>query len=107
MNKALTQLNLNNVWLSPNGIIVEQRYVKVNKIIHSFRFLGQRRSITINELNKDVINIKKQDSAIMPNITHTLDAANISLVINDSLLALSQLKENNIKVDLDYLYRER
>jgi len=104
MNKALKGLNLNNIWLSPNGIVVEQRYVEMKKDPHYFSFLGKKRNITINTVIKDKINIKKQNAAIMPNITHTLDAANISLVVNDSLLVLSKLKENNIKVDLTTIH---
>ena len=101
MNKLLKLLDLNNVWLSPSGIIVEQRYVNMDKTIKTFSFLGKRRSITIRKPNKNQINLMKQDAAIMPNLTHTLDAANIALVVVDSLILLDKVKsESGTQLDL-------
>lgn len=40
--KFLKNLNLNNVWLSPTGIIVEQRYVEMIKSTYKSSILGKK-----------------------------------------------------------------
>ena len=73
------------------------------KVIES-TVLGHRRSISIKKPNKDLLNISKQNLAIVPNIIHTLDAANVTLVIKDyKKLVESQYKmskEVNLNFDL-------
>jgi DNA-directed RNA polymerase len=47
------------------------------------RILVRTKYITIKKPIKDKINIRKQDEGIMPNIVHSFDASNISLLIKE------------------------
>jgi len=49
MNRFLKQLDLNNIWLSPSGIIVEQRYVKMDTSVINSSVLGKKRKINIRK----------------------------------------------------------
>ena len=64
------------------------------KIVKTTSVLGNRKSITFQKPNIQEINIIKQNAGIMPNITHTLDAANIALVVVDSLIILNNISSN-------------
>ena len=90
MNNLLKKINVNTIWLSPTGIIVVQRYVKMKKNVLKTSVLGLRKSISIQTPMYDSLNISKQNLAIVPNIIHTIDASNVALVILDSM----QLKKN-------------
>src|SRR5271154_953143 len=64
----------------------------MNKIVMSTSVLGNRKSITFQRADPTTINIVKQNAGIVPNITHTLDAANIALVVTDSLTILDNIQ---------------
>jgi hypothetical protein len=100
MNKLLKKLNLSTIWLSPSGIIVEQKYVKMDKFIFTSSVMGKRHSITYQKPNKDKININKQNAAIMPNITHTLDAANIALLVDTNIKYFGEGEKIDSKLDI-------
>jgi DNA-directed RNA polymerase len=84
---------LNTIWLSPGGLIIEQRYVEKNKIDLTTTILGKRKSITIQKPIKEKINLRKQNEAIVPNIVHSFDASNISLLIKELIK-----NNNNINI---------
>jgi len=83
MNKMLKILNLPTIWLSPAGLIIEQNYSPTYKREIITSILGKRNSITINELNRKKIDIRKQNNSIVPNIVHSFDASNIALLIKN------------------------
>jgi len=93
MNRFLKKLNLSPIWLSPSGVIIEQKYVENIKIALVSSILGNRKSITISTPNKNKINLKKQNEGIIPNIVHSLDASNIALLIKELIE-----NQNNINI---------
>jgi DNA-directed RNA polymerase len=42
---------------------------------------GRRKSISIRKFVEDKIDLRKQNEAIVPNLVHSFDASNISLLI--------------------------
>jgi len=83
MNRLLKKLNLSTVWLSPSGLIIEQNYSAVNSRELTTSILGKRKSISIKELDKDKMDLRKQNNAIVPNLVHSFDASNISLLVKN------------------------
>jgi DNA-dependent RNA polymerase len=81
MNKLLRNIKLPTIWLTPGGIIIEQGYSTSYSRDIPTSILGKRRNIRIMEMNKEEIDIRKQNNAIVPNIVHSFDASNISLLI--------------------------
>jgi DNA-directed RNA polymerase len=71
----------------------------MNKSTYNSSILGKKRSITLQKADKNKIDLAKQNAGIMPNITHTLDAANISLVIVDCL-NIQKVLNNGLNVNL-------
>jgi DNA-directed RNA polymerase len=68
------------------------------KSTYNSSILGKKRSITLQKADKNKIDLSKQNAGIMPNITHTLDAANISLVIVNCLNIQKVLNINLITI---------
>jgi len=85
MNKELKNLNLHPIWLTPGGLIIEQRYVFTEENELNSSILGKRKSITRRVPIKDKINLRKQNEGIVPNLVHSFDASNISLLIKELL----------------------
>jgi DNA-directed RNA polymerase, mitochondrial len=85
MNKQLKKLNLNPMWLTPGGLIIEQRYVFTEEKELISSILGKRKSITRRTPIKDKINLKKQNEGIVPNVVHSFDASNIALLVKELL----------------------
>jgi DNA-directed RNA polymerase len=83
MNLMLKKIKLPTMWLSPAGIIIEQKYVTISQRELTTTILGKRKNITINELNREVINIRKQNNSMVPNIVHSFDASNIALLVQN------------------------
>ena len=87
MNSLLMKLNLNIgiFWKTPSGLILEQKYMEMKSDTITVSILGKRKSFNLSK-STNKISLKRQNSAIVPNLIHSLDAANISLLIK-SLLA--------------------
>jgi hypothetical protein len=85
MNKKLKKLNLHPIWLTPGGLIIEQKYVFTEEKVLSSSMLGKRKTISKRVPIKDMINLKKQNEGIVPNLVHSFDASNISLLIKELL----------------------
>jgi hypothetical protein len=78
--------NLSTFWKTPAGLILEQRYVEPEDLVIRTTILGKRKSITLHTYKKDgSIILSKQNKGIIPNIIHSLDAANISILVNKIL----------------------
>lgn len=81
INSFLNKINLNIgiVWLTPNGLIIEQKYMETKKNVLTISILNKRKSLVIKEkINK--ISKRRQSLAIVPNLIHSMDAATISLL---------------------------
>jgi len=75
--------NLSTFWKTPAGVILEQRYVEPEDEVIRTTILGKRKSITLHKYSKDsLVVLSKQNKGIIPNIIHSLDAANISILVN-------------------------
>lgn len=86
--------NLSTFWKTPAGIILEQRYVEPENYVIRTTMLGKRKSITIHKYKKDgSVVLSKQNKGIIPNIIHSLDAANISILVN-------KLLDDGIKINI-------
>ena len=55
--------------------------------------LGKKKYITIRKPIKDKINLRKQNEGIVPNITHSFDASNISNNLSNNLNRNDELIE--------------
>ena len=79
-----TNLNIPIAWTTPSGLIIEQKYIQFEKNKYNYSVLGKRKSLTLRT-KKDKINLRKQNEGIIPNIVHSMDAANVSLLLNSIL----------------------
>lgn len=92
MNILFKRFNLGNMWKTPTGLILEQKYLKQTKEVVIMSIGGKKKSYTMAK-NIDVININKQHNAIVPNIIHSFDAGNITNLVK-------RLKKKNLKYPL-------
>jgi hypothetical protein len=91
MNKLLKKLNLSTIWLSPGGLIIEQKYVRYKNENLPSTVLGRRKSITIRKHIRDKINLRKQNEGIVANVTHSFDASNIAILIKELLKSNNEI----------------
>lgn len=70
------------LWKTPSGLILEQRYVDFDKNDIKTNILGRSKTITLRKPLKDKVNLRKQNQGIVPNLIHSLDASNISILVN-------------------------
>lgn len=90
MNKVLKELNLSVIWIAPEGVILEQKYVRTKKTEIKTTIYKKRKSMTKHVFDLDNkgnhrINFLKQDLGIVPNFVHSLDAANVRYLIKQLL----------------------
>jgi len=83
MNKILTKLGLGVIWLTPAGMIITQKYVDTISIEIISSMFGNRNSVTLSKPILDKINLRKQNTGIVPNIVHSLDATNVAILIKN------------------------
>ena len=88
INRFLKKLKLNVIWLVPEGVILEQKYVKTKKIQLTSSTYGKRKYLTFQDYDLDdkgnfKLNLLKQNLGIVPNIVHSFDAANIRLLVKE------------------------
>ena len=84
MNHFLKKLNLDIgvVWKTPSGMVVEQKYVKMDKRTIKTNILTKTKSVKIS-VPSNKVNITKQNLSILPNLVHSMDASNITLLVNN------------------------
>jgi DNA-directed RNA polymerase, mitochondrial len=89
MTKLMNKLGLYITWITPSGIEIIQKYnmSKKNKI--SLNLAGKTKTMVIREWI-DKIDKNKQNTGIIPNIIHSLDASHLINIINSA-------NEKNIK----------
>lgn len=95
MNKVLKELgsDLAIIWKTPSGLIIEQRYVHFENEDVTTNILGKTKSMTLKKPILDKVNLRKQNHGIIPNLIHSLDASNISILVN-------KLIEDNNNINL-------
>lgn len=84
MNSFLKNLgsDLAILWKTPSGLILEQKYIKFDKKNIKTNILGRPKTITLKVPLIDKLDLKKQNQGIVPNLIHSLDASNISILVN-------------------------
>ena len=98
MNSLLMMLNLNIgiVWKTPSGLILEQKYMERKSDTITITILGKRKSFNLSK-STDKISLRKQNNSIVPNLIHSMDAANIALLVND-LRHTGLVNKNNLNL---------
>jgi hypothetical protein len=83
INELLNEISLEIgiVWNTPSGLNLEQKYLETIPEIKTKNILGRRKSYTIQKTIPK-INKMKQKRGTMPNLIHSMDAGNISLLVN-------------------------
>lgn len=81
MTKMLSSLNIPVSWLTPTGLELVQFYNKQKKVKLGISLGGKRSLMVLNEVLKEMDN-GKQNSAIIPNVIHSLDASHLTNVVN-------------------------
>jgi DNA-directed RNA polymerase len=69
------------IWKTPSGLILEQRYVDFIREDIKTNILGRSKTISLRKGLKDEIK-KKKSKGIVPNLINSLDASNISILVN-------------------------
>lgn len=87
VTKLTIKLDIPLNWITPSGLHITQRYLKMKKKVVSVNLFGKTKKFVIRKNEKD-LNQNKQVQAIIPNIIHSLDASHL---IN---LILSAKKDN-------------
>ena len=77
---VLLVLNKPIIWITPNGLTINLSTVKYDQIRTSSRLIPSSNPVTIT-LPTDKLNKVKIKRSFMPNLIHSLDAANIHLFI--------------------------
>ena len=83
MGKILSKLNLPIIWITPSGLKLTQRYSKSRQSKIALRLGGKTNKLVLREM-LDKLDARKQSSAIIPNVIHSLDASHIVNIINNS-----------------------
>lgn len=78
MTSILSRLGLSVQWETPVGTQIEQRYVKFH--VSKVQSLNRKQKIAVNTPTS-FINSTKQKNALMPNIIHSMDGANIVALV--------------------------
>lgn len=76
----INKLNIDVQWITPSGNTIIQKYIKMISITHQTKLLKNVKSLTIS-IPTNNIDTKRQSSAFMPNLIHSLDASNIQLLV--------------------------
>jgi DNA-directed RNA polymerase len=78
------KLKIPVTWIAPQGISVEQRYIKTKKYEHKYKTYRITKKITFEHPIKPfILDSKANKSAAIPNIIHSLDAAMVHQAINE------------------------
>nr|YP_009574418.1 hypothetical protein [Arthrobotrys musiformis]QBM31535.1 hypothetical protein [Arthrobotrys musiformis]QBM31686.1 hypothetical protein [Arthrobotrys musiformis] len=98
INKFLHKLKLDIgvVWKTPSGLIIEQKYIKTEPYTYKTMISHRTKSITLSKPT-NLVDIKQQNQSIVPNIVHSMDASNISILINN-------LIKNNHNIDISTIH---
>jgi len=102
----LYKLNIKTNWINPNGTIVSQKYVKTTPKVIKTKVLNKQSSYTLIEPKEDdIISIHRQNNAIVPNLVHSMDSANISILVNNIIKNNYDynLPENIKNIDKNYI----
>ena len=79
--KLMLKLNIPIIWFTPAGLEISQHYFvsEITKV--KLSYFGKTRTSVIREW-KGIVDKRKQNQAIVPNIIHSLDASHLINVIN-------------------------
>lgn len=114
MNKLLKELgsDLGIIWKTPGGLIVEQKYVQFDVETVTTSIVGRKKSISLKK-PKVTLDLRKQNHGIIPNLIHSLDASNISILVNKliednkniNILTIHDCFATNARHTEDLMYR--
>jgi len=68
-------------WTTPNGLLINQKYILFDKIAISYRLKNKYKKVSIQKPS-DKIDVLKQYNSIVPNLIHSLDASTLTLLVN-------------------------
>lgn len=85
MAKIMIKLNIPITWFTPNGMEITQHYLKSKETKVAIRIFGRTKKIVMKEFT-GILDSKKQEQAIIPNIIHSLDANHLINIINSARL---------------------
>lgn len=77
----LSKEGLPITWTTPTGFLVSQRYYQRNAVRVKTKLGGSSVMISIQEENLDVLDKRKQRTALSPNFVHSLDASALMLTV--------------------------
>ena len=90
--EVLCVLDLPVNWVTPYGLVIQQKYNKFTKYDETTYVASKRYKIVLREADINSINKKKQIQAFIPNFVHSMDGSNIVLLIN-------KIKEEGRKIE--------
>ena len=82
--KILSKLSIPIIWLTPSGLTILQKYLESIESKITITLGGKTKKLVLREKTHKM-NTRKQSSAIIPNVIHSLDASHIANIINSHL----------------------
>ncbi|RKF57508.1 putative DNA-directed RNA polymerase [Golovinomyces cichoracearum] len=88
MNKFLKSLgcDMGIIWKTPSGLVIEQRYTDTYSVNLITQIIGKRKSVSLVKPIKNKISLRKQNTSIIPNLVHSLDASHVTLIVKKLIL---------------------
>ena len=80
--EVLCKLGLPVNWVTPYGLVIQQKYNKFTKYEQTAYYAGKRRKIILRKAEEETISRQKQKQAFIPNFVHSMDSSNIVLLLN-------------------------
>lgn len=82
MVEVLCELDLPVNWVTPYGLVIQQKYNKFTKYDETTYVASKRYKIVLRKPETETILKRKQIQAFIPNFVHSMDGSNIVLLIN-------------------------
>nr|AAD31445.1 RNA polymerase [Neurospora intermedia] len=79
--KVLCELDLPVNWVTPYGLVIQQKYNKFTKYNETTYVASKRYKLVLRKADTTSISKQKQIQAFIPNFVHSMDGSNIVLLI--------------------------
>ena len=84
MAKLKSKLNLPIVWLTASGLLLTQKYYQSKETKISLTLAGKTKKLVIRDMTT-LLDPRKQNNSIIPNVIHSLDASHVANIINNTV----------------------